>query len=243
MRKEIDMIRLSVPQTSFSSTLLIIFLCMEIVGTSASQSESIQEHYTIKKSLSPEAVGKLLTENLLSRDHMFYGTEALHYSEACAAVGALRYTAQVKDKETLAIMMDECIKTRERVLTERGDDVPSMESLREYYEMIFSAPVYVLVLVDKTVRYKGYEDKDGSLAASYIILGATALGYGSVYYTDSIPEDVCMGPGSYPNNASTGGDNSVLLSSNPSEMPVHAGALTLALFAACVVTLRTRSRK
>lgn len=98
----------------------------------------------------------------------------------------------VKDREILGVMKHECIKSRERVLTERGDEVPSMESLQEYYEMIFSAPLYILVLVDKTVRYKGYHDKDGSLAASHIVLGARALGYGSVYYTDSIPEDVCM---------------------------------------------------
>jgi nitroreductase len=57
---------------------------------------------------------------------------------------------------------------------------------------VFSAPLYVLVLVDKTVRYKGYEEKDGSLAAANIMLAARALGYGTVFYTDSVPEDLCM---------------------------------------------------
>ena len=35
--------------------------------------------------------GTLLVENLLARDHMYYGDEALHYSEAATAVGALRF--------------------------------------------------------------------------------------------------------------------------------------------------------
>lgn len=98
----------------------------------------------------------------------------------------------VQDRDVLDSMKQECIKTRESVLRARGGPVPSEESLRTHYDMIFSAPVYVLVLVDKTVRYRGYEDKDGSLAASHIMLGARALGYGTVFYTDSIPEDVCM---------------------------------------------------
>ena len=38
----------------------------------------------------PDAVGKLLAQNLLARDYMRYGDEGLHYSEAAAAVGALR---------------------------------------------------------------------------------------------------------------------------------------------------------
>ncbi len=98
----------------------------------------------------------------------------------------------VQDRGKLDSMKDACIETRASVLRARGDEVPSMDSLREQYDMIFSAPLYVLVLVDKTVRYKGYEDKDGSLAASHIMLGARALGYGTVFYSDSIPEEVCM---------------------------------------------------
>jgi nitroreductase len=98
----------------------------------------------------------------------------------------------VQDRDRLDSMKEACIRTRASVLRARGDPVPSEESLRKHYDMIFSAPLYVLVLVDKTVRYKGYEDKDGSLAASHIMLGARALGYGTVFYTDSIPEAVCM---------------------------------------------------
>lgn len=47
------------------------------------------------------ATGDLLVANLLARDHMFYGDEALHYSEAATAVGALRYADAVGDDETV----------------------------------------------------------------------------------------------------------------------------------------------
>jgi nitroreductase len=104
---------------------------------------------------------------------------------------ACRYLT-VEDKERLDDLKEACIRNRKTVLRARGDEVPEEEAIREYYDVVFSAPLYVLVLVDKTVRYKGYEEKDGSLAAANIMLAARALGYGTVFYTDSVPEDLCM---------------------------------------------------
>jgi nitroreductase len=104
---------------------------------------------------------------------------------------ACRYLI-VEDKERLDELREACIRNRKTVLRARGDEVPEDEAIREHYDVVFSAPLYVLVLVDKTVRYKGYEEKDGSLAAANIMLAARALGYGTVFYTDSVPEDLCM---------------------------------------------------
>ena len=104
---------------------------------------------------------------------------------------ACRYLI-VEDMGRLDKLKEACIRNRKAVLRARGDEVPEEEAIREHYDGVFSAPLYVLVLVDKTVRYKGYEDKDGSLAAANIMLAARAFGYGTVFYTDSIPEDLCM---------------------------------------------------
>jgi nitroreductase len=104
---------------------------------------------------------------------------------------ACRYLV-IKDREKLDELKEACIGNRKAVLRARGDEVQEEEAIREHYDGVFSAPLYVLVLVDKTVRYKGYEEKDGSLAAANIMLAARALGYGTVFYTDSIPEDLCM---------------------------------------------------
>ncbi len=99
----------------------------------------------------------------------------------------------LKDRKRLDELKQKCIREREEALRARGQEVPPTEaaSVRQYFEVCFSAPVYVLVLMDTTVRYKGYSDKDGALAAGHIMLAARALGYGTVFYTDSIPEELC----------------------------------------------------
>ncbi|MHC4396612.1 MAG: nitroreductase family protein [Planctomycetota bacterium] len=62
-----------------------------------------------------------------------------------------------------------------------------------YYENYLSAPVYVVVLVDNSKGTKitqRYNMKDGALAAGYLMLAARALGYGTVFCTDSISEEL-----------------------------------------------------
>jgi nitroreductase len=53
-----------------------------------------------------------------------------------------------------------------------------------------TAPVFVVVLTDSHSKYPDYNIKDGSLAAGYMMIGARALGYGSVFCTDSFPFNV-----------------------------------------------------
>lgn len=96
----------------------------------------------------------------------------------------------VDSRKILDDFQQECIRAREAVLKARGEEVPPIEA-KGYFENVFAAPVFILVLVDKDVKYKGYTDKDGALAAGWIMLAARALGYGSVFFTDSIPEEIC----------------------------------------------------
>ncbi|HEY7885063.1 MAG TPA: glycoside hydrolase family 88 protein [Cellvibrionaceae bacterium] len=46
----------------------------------------------------PAAVGRLLTDNLLAREHMVYPERGLHYAEAVAAVGALWWVGAADDR-------------------------------------------------------------------------------------------------------------------------------------------------
>ena len=64
-----------------------------------------------------------------------------------------------------------------------------LEGLKGYLAGILAAPVFVLVLVDSTSQYPSHNEKDGSLAAAHIQLAARALGYGSVFLTDGVPEE------------------------------------------------------
>jgi nitroreductase len=55
----------------------------------------------------------------------------------------------------------------------------------------FTAPVYVVVLVDKESSCSGYAiAHDGPMAAGYMMVAARAFGYGTAYLTDGISEAV-----------------------------------------------------
>jgi nitroreductase len=60
-----------------------------------------------------------------------------------------------------------------------------------FTEGYFTAPVYVVVLVDSESQCSGYALKhDGPIAAAYLMLAARAFGYGTAYLTDGISEEV-----------------------------------------------------
>jgi nicotinate-nucleotide--dimethylbenzimidazole phosphoribosyltransferase len=60
-----------------------------------------------------------------------------------------------------------------------------------FTEGYFTAPVYVVVLVDTGCPCTGYAQRhDGPMAAGYLMIAARAFGYGTAYLTDGIPEKV-----------------------------------------------------
>ncbi|MBU0754933.1 MAG: nitroreductase family protein, partial [Planctomycetes bacterium] len=100
----------------------------------------------------------------------------------------------IKDPEKITVLKEACIA---RSLTRHEGGNPSEKELEQkrasvtqYYDSFLSAPLYIVVLTDNQSKYPTYNDKDGPLAAGYIILAARALGYGTVFSTDSVPEEV-----------------------------------------------------
>jgi len=65
-----------------------------------------------------------------------------------------------------------------------------LEKRKTYYEGCFSAPVYITVLTDKHSKYPSYNHFDGPIAAATLMLAARSLGYGTVFYVDTVPEQV-----------------------------------------------------
>ena len=63
------------------------------------------------------------------------------------------------------------------------------KQVRERQAGYFSAPVYIVVMTDSEAKYPDYNRHDGPLVAGYICLAARAMGYGTVYLTDSIPPE------------------------------------------------------
>ncbi len=98
----------------------------------------------------------------------------------------------ISDRASLDRLKDNCIEQSLAARrTRQGTVTPEQaESVTQYYEDYLSAPVYVVVLTDNESRYPTYNHWDGPLAAGYLMLAARALGYGTVFCTDSIPDGI-----------------------------------------------------
>jgi nitroreductase len=100
----------------------------------------------------------------------------------------------VRDKTTIQALKNECSKLIEEDL-KRNRKLEG-EALQKELQLAvdrrltdrFTAPAFIVVLVDEQRQYPDYNSHDGPLAAGYLLLAARALGYGTVYMTDSIPE-------------------------------------------------------
>lgn len=101
----------------------------------------------------------------------------------------------IDDRARIDALAEACVehglaRAREQGVTEPGHLKATRARLQARFTSYLSAPVYVIVLTDDGSRYPSYNEKDGSLAAGYLMLAARALGYGTVFCTDSIPEEV-----------------------------------------------------
>jgi nitroreductase len=101
----------------------------------------------------------------------------------------------VRDSAIIQKLKETCIarsiagmKDREKPDAEKLKERESQ--IRDYYAKAFSAPVYVAVLVDKNAKYPTYLHWDGPLAAENLFIAARTFGYGTVHYTDTVPESV-----------------------------------------------------
>lgn len=98
----------------------------------------------------------------------------------------------VTDKNKINEMKEACIK-RTLEYFKKKDQAPDSakkEEITSIFDNYLSAPVYIVVLTDNNSVYSSYNHWDGPLAAGYLLLAARALGYGTVFITDAIPEDV-----------------------------------------------------
>ena len=101
----------------------------------------------------------------------------------------------VRNPAKIAALKAACI---ERALGQVNSDQTLSEEqkksrearVRTSFEGYLSAPVHIVVLTDNQSAYPDYNHWDGPMAAGYLMLAARALGYGTVFITDSIPEEI-----------------------------------------------------
>jgi len=100
----------------------------------------------------------------------------------------------VQDKKKIEAIKNECLEAKQAMLKENqnldGDALE--EQMKKAGEQLgssyFSAPAFIVVLTDGESQYPAYNQHDGPIAAAYLLLAARALGYGTVYVTDAIPD-------------------------------------------------------
>ena len=92
----------------------------------------------------------------------------------------------VRDRAKIEAMKKRTLETVAKFVS-----ADKKEATLHFYEGYFTAPVYVVVLVDTGCPCTGYAQRhDGPIAAGYLMIAARALGYGTAYLTDGIPEQV-----------------------------------------------------
>lgn len=99
----------------------------------------------------------------------------------------------VRDRRRIDQLRDAAVRiTLDYCRTTLGMSEGEVEAQRtthtEYVAGCLSAPVLVAVLVDKEAKWARYSRHDGALAAANLMLAARALGYGTIYGTDGVPE-------------------------------------------------------
>jgi len=128
------------------------------------------------------------------RDHIIKILDAARFAPTSGNQQPWKFLV-IQDKEKFKQLLDECVATSLARAKQRGvTDPKKLESMQDNYNKrlsgYLSAPVIILVLTDKNSRYPAYNKWDGPLAAGYLILAARALGYGSVFITDSFPPNI-----------------------------------------------------
>ena len=112
----------------------------------------------------------------------------------------------IQDKAKIDELKQECISKnlisfKKRKKPDEEELETQRKKVEDYFGGILAAPVHIVVLTDNKSKWPSYNEKDGALAAGYLILAARALGYATVFATDSIPEQitkkVCNIPNQY----------------------------------------------
>jgi nitroreductase len=100
----------------------------------------------------------------------------------------------VRDRATLDQLHADALAltleaAREQLYTMEADEAAAYQAqIVDYLDGFLGAPVYVVLLLDADAPYHDYVVQDGALAAAHLMLAARALGYGTAYGTDAIPE-------------------------------------------------------
>jgi nitroreductase len=103
----------------------------------------------------------------------------------------------VRDPAKIRELKEACIHWRQAYFLQNENPSATEEQQadrrrksEEYYGAFLGAPVCIIVLTDDNSQWPTYNQYDGPLAVANLMLAARALGYGTVFATDSVPDEV-----------------------------------------------------
>jgi len=95
----------------------------------------------------------------------------------------------IQEKDKLKEFRNYAWRSRKKWLLDNGYEADTDEGMKAHYDKLLGAPLHIVVLIDTAIKYRGYAEQDGALAAENIMLAARALWYGSVMITGSVSAD------------------------------------------------------
>jgi len=127
----------------------------------------------------------------IPKEHIMKILDAAHMAPTAQNQQPWKFLV-IQDRNKINQLRQECVsRALENYKKQKNPSSEDLDQMREQidkgYDGYLSAPVYFSVLVDTRSKHPSYNVKDGSLAAGYLLLAARALGYGSVFTTDSFP--------------------------------------------------------
>ena len=112
----------------------------------------------------------------VSKEHLTKILEVANYAPTPRNRQAWKFLV-IQERKILDQIKEECIKR-------------SGEGSRQYFTDYLSAPVYVVVLAYIKTKNPPNDIIAGALAAENLMIAARALGYGTVFCANSVPEEV-----------------------------------------------------
>ncbi len=165
-----------------------------IPGKTQEKDEQTAEEMSVFEVIHKRRSVRSYTSAPVPEEHIIKILDAAHMAPTAGNQQPWKFLV-VRDRAKIDELMSTCITTSVNAYKDRqkpaAEDLAKYETkIKAYLQNVFKAPVFIVVLVDMQSKWPSYNQFDGTLAAGYLMLAARALGYGTVFFTDTITDQV-----------------------------------------------------
>jgi nitroreductase len=186
---EVNMVDMAIGRKVFAAVLILLTLASACAAAELSPCqqfffETVAARRSVRSFKSDEVPG----------EHLLMILDAARLAATSGNQQPWKFLV-VRDPQKREALKKACIEAgMERIRAAAGlDEAQRQEKVKKlqgYYDTVFTAPLFVVILVDRQSAYPDYNRFDGPMAAANLFLVARALGYGTVFYTDTISAEV-----------------------------------------------------